>query len=239
MKKVKLNTIGKIKLNSFRPLCSNQLGIIAINNYHFPPFIDGSCRREPDFQNTFPSITSLCRKSRFAPHLKKDDIIVYMTVRGKFPPFKKGHHLVAILQVNKVFKNHKDGFKWYSKKKLPIPSNCLVQNNLPYMFDQTIGNLNSKKLEKRYLLFSPQKQLIYGRARLKNWDNNYWKISTQWPCFIKTTSIYLNYCDPPQITRNDFNRIFGKIPNTQTPKKISKKQLHDLGKLIDLDFRIK
>ncbi len=239
MKRIKLNKIGIIKLNSYRPLCSNSLGIIAMHNYHFPPFIDGSCRHEPDFQNTYPSITSLCRKSRFAPHLKKDDIIVYMTVGGKFTPFKEGHHLVAILQVNKVFKNHIDGFRWYHKRKMSIPSNCMVTNNLPYSFDQTLGNFNSKKLEKRYLLFSPQKQLRYGRVRLNHWDNDYWNISKKWTCFVKTTPVYINYIDPPVITRKDFNRIFGNIPNTQTPKKITTKQLFELGELVNLEIKTK
>ncbi len=54
----------------------------AISDYNFPPFIAGSCRREPDFENDFPSITSLCRQEKFAPLLFPNDVVVYITVKG-------------------------------------------------------------------------------------------------------------------------------------------------------------
>ena len=83
MKHIRIPVYRTIKLNSFRPLCGTILGVEAISKYKFPPFIDASCRREPDFQNPFPSISALCRQGQFAPHLRKDDIVVYMTVGGK------------------------------------------------------------------------------------------------------------------------------------------------------------
>lgn len=67
MEQTTIPTFGKIKLNSFRPLCSTQLELEAIEKYKLPPFIDASCRREPDFQNPLPSISALCRQVSFAP----------------------------------------------------------------------------------------------------------------------------------------------------------------------------
>jgi hypothetical protein len=45
--------------NSFRPLLNTREGRAAIERFGLPPFIDGSCRREPDFQSEFPSISGL------------------------------------------------------------------------------------------------------------------------------------------------------------------------------------
>ena len=48
--------IKSIRLNSFRPLCMTDIGLRAVNDFDCPPFIDASCRREPDFESEFPSI---------------------------------------------------------------------------------------------------------------------------------------------------------------------------------------
>ncbi len=58
-----------IFLNSFRPLIRYPEGQQAILAFHLPPFIDYSCRREPDFMSTYPSISALCRVEKFAPRL--------------------------------------------------------------------------------------------------------------------------------------------------------------------------
>ena len=80
--------IKTIRLNSFHPLCEKEIGQNAIKEFNFPPFIDASCRREPDFENANPSITALCRQDLFAPNLYPNDIVVYITVRGKW--FQRG-----------------------------------------------------------------------------------------------------------------------------------------------------
>jgi hypothetical protein len=229
-------SVGTIKLNSYRPLCSTLIGINAINRHKFPPFIDGSCRREPDFQNTYPSISALCRQGQFAPHLKVNDIIIYMTVGGQFQPYKLGHHLVAILLVKKVFATHQDGQIEYLNRKLQTPSNCMVQNNLPNDFDQTSGNFKTKKQIVTFLSRSQQQQNQIGQNRIYHWDNDYLTKSIKWPCFIMTRPLYLNIHNPTLISSKTFDTIFGKIPNTQTPNKLNTKQLQELSNLVNLDI---
>src|SRR5690242_3801853 len=73
-----------IRLNSFHPLCETGIGRRAIQTGNFPPFIDASWRREPDLEHDHPSITCLCRQEEFAPHLQPNDIVVYITVKGKW-----------------------------------------------------------------------------------------------------------------------------------------------------------
>ena len=142
MKKISISKCGRIKLNSFRPLCLTTTGLNAIDEYNFPPFIDASCRREPDFENPFPSITSLCRQGQFARHLKINDIIVYITIGRKFKPLKKGYHLVSILQVKNVYPNHEIAKTEYIKENLRLPSNCIVRNNPPFDLLKTGGNFS-------------------------------------------------------------------------------------------------
>jgi len=43
---------------TYRPLESTATGRRVKTD---PPFADGSCRREPDLESKFPSITALCR----------------------------------------------------------------------------------------------------------------------------------------------------------------------------------
>lgn len=215
-----------------------MLGLSAIEKYGFSPFIDGSCRREPDFENPYPSISSLCRQSVFAPHLQENDIIIYITVGGKFKPYKEGHHLVAILQVEEVYDSHEIAWNEYKKRNLPLPSNCMVSNNLPLDFDKTSGDYKSVLEQKKFLSRNDRQKMKIGEKRLRLWDKNYQKKSKEWPCFIKTKPIYINLINPIQILRSDFNSIFGKLPNTRMPKKINKEQLIRIGRLAGLEINI-
>jgi hypothetical protein len=236
MNEVKISTCGTIKLNSFRPLCWTELGLSAIEKYKLPPFIDASCRREPDFENPFPSISALCRQGQFAPHLQQNDIIAYITVGGDFKPHKQGHHLIAILQVEEVYGTHQIGQNEYKKANLPIPSNCMVEGNPPFDFDKTAGNFKTKSQQKTFIKRTEEQKLDIGKRLLKSWDEHYLEKSKKWECFVKTRPIYVNIHNPTQILNSDFEYIFGKIPNTRTPNKISKKQLIELAKLVGINI---
>lgn len=225
-----------IKLNSFRPLCMNNLGHKAISTFGFPPFIDASCRREPDFQNPCPSISSLCRQGVFAPHLQLGDIVLYITVKGKYTVRKEAHHrLVAVLQVENIFSNHAQGQIEYLSQGYETPSNCIVPGNYPYNFDQTAGDFKTKKELNGYLRKDANTQFLIGRRRLKHWDKKYSDKSLKWSCFVKTKILYMNLQDPKPIFVHNFNAIFNKMPNTRTPNKISSNQFTELLKLIDIN----
>lgn len=238
MKSVAITKYGTIKLNSFRPLCWNQLGVQAINKYDFPPFIDASCRREPDFENPSPSITALCRQGQFAPHLKEGDVVIYMTVDGIFPPFKTNHHLVAILHVEEVYETHDFGKIDYLRRRLPIPSNCMVPGNPPFDFDMTAGNFDTKSQLRRFLAHPEGTRKQIGEKLIEIWDDSYLAKSKTWKCFVRTNPIFLNLVNPPQILRMDFDRIFGKLPNTRTPKILKESEFLDLGTLIGLKIEL-
>jgi hypothetical protein len=240
MKVVALSGVSKIRLNSFRPLCLNEFGKRAIETHHHPPFIDASCRREPDFENPFPSISALCRQGQFAPHLKLNEIIVYITVKGKYFSYDEKHHrLVAILQVTEIYKNHPDGQRGYSKLNAPLPSNCMVNGNPPYKLEHTAGKFKTKGALKKFMSKPQQLQDVVGQRILDSWNDTYLQKSITWPCFIRTMPIYVNTQNPVPIFRLDLENIFNKVPNTRNPNIISRKQLIMMGKLCGLKIRFK
>jgi hypothetical protein len=123
---------SRIYLNSFYPLCHNKFGLKAIEEYDFSNYIDGSCRREPDFENEFPCITGLCRP-RFSEKLNKNSLIVYVTN-------KKGvgsRKIIAVLEVIKIFENHREAANWYVSKNKIIPNNLIVNETKPLDLDKT------------------------------------------------------------------------------------------------------
>jgi hypothetical protein len=105
-----------IRLTSFHPLCENKIGQNAVAEYGHKPYIDESCRREPDFEHAFPSITALCRQGVFAPYLRVNDIVVYMTVKGKWDTSYFHRRLVAILEVIERKETHEQAQEWIKMK---------------------------------------------------------------------------------------------------------------------------
>jgi hypothetical protein len=237
MKEFKKKYIKTIRLNSFRPLCMTEIGLKAIKDYNLPPFIDGSCRREPDFQNEFPSITTLCRQAKFAPNLYPNDIVVYITVKGKWFQDFDHYRLIGILVVKDKKDNHSQAAAWYrTNNKNLIPSNCMVPFNPPYNFDKTMGNYSSIKEIKRFLGFSEKKQEIIGKQRIKLWNEEYLNKSKKWGDFVITKTIFKDLHNPPILTIEEMSRIFGKVPNTRNPNKISREELRELAKHADINF---
>ena len=229
MQPLSIPNIGRIKLNSFHPLCHTRTGRCAMSTYGFPPFIDASCRREPDFQNPFPSISALCRQGIFAPHLRHNDVVVYMTVGGKYQNHSVVHHrIVSILLVEHVYPTHQDGEIGYQALNVPTPSNCMVPSNLPFDFDKTAGDFNTVRQETSYLSKLPAVQLQIGQRRISIWDSAYLQKSQTWQCFVRTKALYLDLHNPTPILEHQFVSIFGKVPNTRTPRIISKHELDGL-----------
>lgn len=131
----------RIYLNSYKPLVSRKSGLDASIAYDIPPFVDASCRREPDFESFHPSISALCRGQLFAPRVNEGDIVVYITTKGNHLRSGERHwRLVAILQVLKRFATHEEAAAWYEAQNLPLPTNCLVPGNPPLPLNVTIRN---------------------------------------------------------------------------------------------------
>jgi hypothetical protein len=94
----------------------------AVKRFALPPFVDGSCRREPDFESEFPSISGLCRKAKFAPRLHVGDTAIYVTTKGGW-----GRRLVAVLRVRERFDSHAEAAEWYRELGLALPGNPLYR----------------------------------------------------------------------------------------------------------------
>lgn len=194
-------------LCSYKPLIAKHQGRTAISTFRLPPYVDGSCRREPDFESAFPSITALCRFKLFAPHLQEGDTVVYITRKGRYEIPEDHWRLVAILKILERFENHKDAAGWYASHGFPLPCNCLVQGNAPVPLERTTGDKDS----------------------LERWDAGYQWRARKCGVFLVCKAKFLELQNPPILTRGKMLNIFGKIPYTMNPPKISDEEYKSLG----------
>lgn len=194
-------------LTTYKPLISTKQGRVAVSRFGIPPFVDGSCRREPDFESQFPSISALCHFKLFAPRLHEGDTIVYITRKGRYLETEHGHwRLVATLRVLKRFESHKDAAGWYKAKDIALPSNCLVKGNRPLPLEKTAGDENS----------------------VCDWDALYQLRAKVCGVFLACEPEFLELHKPPMLTSDKMESIFGKIPGTRNPPRISDEQFAKL-----------
>jgi len=209
------------RLVTFKPLCFNKQGRTAIQRYGFPPYIDASCRREPNLQSAYPSITALCRANLLAPKLEEGDEVAYITKQGAYKPHRFAHwRLVAILRVHRRFNSHEDAAAWYGEQGLPLPSNCMVSGNVPLPFDMTGG-------------FPPKvaKTGANVDVGMRLWDKDYKERAKEWSVFVVCEASFLDLYEPPVITREMMSGIFGGTPQTQNPQPIKAEQFEALRKI--------
>ena len=206
-------------LASYKPLIMNKRGRSAADRYGFPPYVDHSCRREPDFESDFPSITAICRGTRFAPRLNVADVVVYMTVQGTYPG-RVGRHrrLTAVLRVIERFDSHRQASEWYEAKGLEIPGNCMVRGNDPLMLDQTSNPMNYD--------------------RVTRWDAFYRRRVSRTPVFLACEPVFRELHSPPVLTEDGLREVFGKIPVTRTPPAIATSQYRHLQRRLAFDKRV-
>ena len=210
-----------IRLNSYRPLCINMHGREAVVKYGLPPFIDSSCRRDPDLQNPYPSTTSLCRGENFVPTLSVGDIIVYFTRTGNYGIYSSGNRvLTSILEVAEIYETHEEAAEWYLNHHIELPSNCMVPGNPPYPWEQTAG-VNSRDFD-----------------NIADWDAFYYARSKRISTFVRTNKLFCELYNPPVITNEMLIDVFGRIPNTQTPPTICEKLFKKLLKNIELELEL-
>lgn len=207
----------KYFLNTYTPLIASAAGQTAVLKHSLSPYIDGSCRREPDLESAHPSITAVCRGRLFVTRVNKGDKIVYMTKKGTYPPHNFAHwRLVAILRVRDVHATHFDAAMWYQTKGLPLPSNCLVKGNPPVALDKTVATSIPG---------------ISDDDVLNDWDQGYQNRVSATGRFIICDIVFLNLHNPPVVKQSDLLRIFGKIPNTRIPPTIKYQEFLTLRRL--------
>jgi hypothetical protein len=212
--------MGRYFLASFHPLIRTSAGRRAAERHGIPPFVDGSCRREPDFESAAPAITAICRGRNFAPRLKAGDRIAYITVKGRYlEDVTRGWRLVALLKVVERFESHEEAASWYTAHGLALPNNCLVPGNNPLPFASTHQQ--------------PRPQ-IRARAEgdperiIRLWDAGYKQRVAAWPVLFACKAKFLDLKLPPQLQERDMLRIFGREPPTRTPPTITARQFRKL-----------
>ncbi|MES2279881.1 MAG: hypothetical protein V4542_00560 [Pseudomonadota bacterium] len=152
----------------------------------------------------------------------------YMTVKCKHPSGETGWGMIAALKVVKVLKTHQLAERFYKthKKKLKLPSNCVVANNPPLQARFTTG------LPKGNQLWRGQWQSTGGklmRPTIKSWDQQYQERAKQYPSFVVTTPIVPNQLKQPTVcSRDQLHSIFGRLPITQAANKISDQEFSEL-----------
>jgi len=197
---------GHCFLATFQPLIRTLAGRTAAQRYNLPPFIDGSCRREPDFESPFPSITATCRPGKFAPRLQVGDRVAFLTVKGKYAGDQApGWRLVAVLRVSHRFSDHNEAAGWYARQGCPVPSNCLVNDNPAKPFELTNGN-PPPEVKKRVSAESN------FRLAIRLWDATYRRRVEVWPVFLATKAEFLELISPPQLRDVNIVEVFGKVP---------------------------
>jgi hypothetical protein len=200
-------------LCSFKPLIITSAGRRLAKSGSFPPFIDGSIRREPDLESAYPSISALCRGRNFAPRLREGDAVAYISVKGTYDGQVPSHwRLVAILDVIQRFETHTQAAEWYRAHGFPIPSNCVVPHNPP-----------------KHPAVS-----AWPRKPQRGWEARYRARSIQFGDLLACTSRFIDLSDPPPITEADMVRIFGRIPGTHNPPAITTAQMNGLQNLRSL-----
>ena len=196
----------RVYYSSFYPLCSTPLGRRAVQRYGIPPFIDGSCRREPDFQHQFPSITALCRP-RFVEKLSIGSKVIYST--NKYGIGKK--RIVAILEVIEICDSHQEAAQWYRNNSQEVlPNNIMSDENdnptIPIPLDRT-----------------HQMGAWIKWTTGDDWDKEYKKRanehSTVAICKVWQNHKYLS--NPPTITIEEIENIIGHRTLTMNPPDVT------------------
>lgn len=192
-------------LNSYHPLGETEQGIMVAVQNRIPHFVDYSIRREPDFQNPFPSVTGLCRCDMFVGQAEAGDFIAYVTVKSAGP-----RRIVAILQVLHKMPSHAAAADWYRREGLDLPTNCVVHGNdaLPIA-----------------LAVPPKNFTTYAA-----WKAGYRWRSEHYPSFLICRAVGgPELVNPPLVPDGIFGAPF---PNTRSPKQLTKTDFTKLRRLL-------
>lgn len=193
-------------LVTYTPLAASAAGLRAIERFGHPPFADASCRRTPDFEAKYPSISGVCRGSKFAPRLRVGDIAVYLTKQGLFGHTERHWRFVAVLRVRQQFANHAEAAAWHRSVGLPVPSDCIVEGNPPLPVDHTNG----------------------PKSDLEEWDAFYADRVREAAAFVVCDPLWMDLYEPPVVSRALLTKVFGKVPATRTPPAITEIELRAL-----------
>lgn len=207
---------ASLYLNTYGPLVLRPAGHTASDRFGIPPFVDGSVRREPDLEHAFPAITCLCRGGLFAPRLRPDDVVVYMTKLGRYADRPRHHRITAVLRVGWLFDSHAAAADWYIAQGLTLPSNCMVEGNPPVHVTRT-----HRKNANRYI--SDDDEFT------RRWDVGYRQRARRHGRFVVCEATWRDLSwSAPIVHDEDLETIFGKVPGTRNPGRLPITRLEPL-----------
>jgi hypothetical protein len=215
-----LRTFSKIildmyYLSSYRPIIYNRQGRLAVEIFNISPFVDSSCRREPDLEASYPSITAVCRSGIFVPRLHPGDTVSYITVKGDYGRTGTHHwRLVSILTIIERFESHQEAALWYHARGLMLPSNCLMDGNPPLPYEKTSG----PKPKNRFGDDENKTRII------RRWDAAYKLRVKSCGIFLICEPQFIDVYNPPILSKKDMIGIFGKTPSTRNPPGITENE---------------
>lgn len=205
-----------IYLAKYRPLGSTPDGQRAATRFNLPPYVDGSCRREPDFECEFPSISALCRGELFAPYLREEDEVVYITTKDFYGKDFRHWRIVARLKVLKRLKSHPDAAAWYQANIGKVPSNCMVPSNPPLPLSHTLRSASN---------CAPGCGAT--AATLNQWNDRYQERADQIPVFLVCETVWNELTAPVILTDavafrilGSWERIRSRLPITINPAEL-------------------
>lgn len=213
-----------VYLNTFQPLCINRFGRKNIATFGLVPFIDGSCRREPDFQNPYPAITQLCRPGKLVPRLSVGDLVIYLTKLGNYGNPPAHWNFIAILDVLSLQPIHSSAANYYLANNIPISQNIINNHTAPFLLNMTHG-----------LSGFPHGNLNPNRI-ISIWDNNYISRANNFSkvAITRVWKDHLHLNNPPQITRQMMMDIFNRIPGTQNPPKLTDVEWDNFRRIMNI-----
>lgn len=196
--------MANLYLNTYAPLVATASGRAASETHGLLPFVDGSIRREPDLQHPMPSISCLCRGSKFAPRLRPDDRVIYMTKKARYGHPQRHWRMTAVLRVSRMFESHARAAAWYAENGLCVPSNCMVEGNPPNPLDHSHRQNTNKHL--------PDTKF------LQRWDAGYRFRSKQNGTFVACEPLWVDLTwNAVAVHEEDLQHVFGKVPATRNP----------------------
>jgi hypothetical protein len=220
-----MSGMPKFYLNSFAPLVTTKAGRDSSIKYNIPPFVDGSIRREPDFQHSFPAITCLCRGDRFAPRLRPGDLVAYATRKQSYGQGRSQQRLIAVVHVLEVLPNHSVGSKWYLDRELPLPNNCLVHGN------------PAKPLRESHRIASGG-GCSDGEIH-REWDKAYRARAMQHGTFVVCKRMWSDLSwDAPEITKRHLLAVYGRRIGTLNPGAWEITHARHLFRLLQIAVRL-
>lgn len=216
---------GWLYLNTFRPLVDTPAGASACEAECLPPFIDGSIRREPDFEHPLPVITCLCRSNRFAPRLRPGDRVAYMTTKAKYDRQERHWRFVAILLVERLFESHSEAASWFVERGEPLPNNLMVEGNPP--------NPLCRSHRRNKLRHLPEDEWH------RQWDRGYRARARRHGRVVGCRPLFVDAgWTAPVVSDDALIAVFGRVPGTRNPGRHDLNLLPALARRLGLSARL-